>query len=103
MYAVILTGGKQYKVIEGQTLQVERLDVEVGETVVFDKVLMLMGDQGMSVGRPYLTATVRANVNKHGRGKKIEMIKFRRRKHSMKKQGHRQGFTEVTIHKIADK
>jgi len=100
MYAVILTGGKQYKVVEGQTLKVELLASEVGETVVFDKVLMIAREEGVALGKPYLSAKVSAEVTQHGRGKKIEMIKFRRRKHSMKKQGHRQGFTEVTIHKI---
>jgi large subunit ribosomal protein L21 len=101
MYAVIMTGGKQYRVAEGDTLKIELLPTDAGQPIVFDKVLMVTKGDDVKVGKPYLDgATVSAGVVKHGRGKKIQMIKFRRRKHSMSKLGHRQGFTEVKIDKI---
>lgn len=101
MYAVIMTGGKQYRVTEGQNLKVELLSVDAGQPIVFDKVLMVSQGEDVKVGKPYVEgASVKAEVLTHGRGKKISMIKFRRRKHSMSTQGHRQGFTEVKIGKI---
>lgn len=96
MYAVITTGGKQYKVTEGQTLKVEKLPVDVGEKVEFP-MLMVVNDDQISVGGPHLGGKVHAEVIGHGRGKKILVIKMRRRKHHRKQMGHRQDFTEVKV------
>lgn len=98
MYAVIVTGGKQYRVSEGDTLKVEKLVAEAGSNVEFDQVLMTGEGDSVQVGAPYLKGSkVTAEVVDHGRGKKIEIIKFRRRKHSRKRQGHRQDYTQVRI------
>ncbi|EDY87165.1 ribosomal protein L21 [gamma proteobacterium HTCC5015] len=98
MYAVIKTGGKQYKVAEGQTVRVEKLDVESGAAVEFDEVLMIANGDDVKVGAPAIEgATVKGEVASQGRAKKVEIIKFRRRKHSMKRQGHRQYYTDVKI------
>lgn len=98
MYAVIQTGGKQYRVKEGEFLKVESLVAEAGDTIEFDKVLLIQTDAGIQVGRPFLEGSkVTATVTTHGRHKKVNIIKFRRRKHYMKRQGHRQNFTEVKI------
>jgi len=97
MYAVIKTGGKQYRVSEGDVLRVEKLDVE-GETVVFEDVLLIANDGQIDVGTPLLDgARVEASIMSAGRGRKVEIIKFRRRKHYMRRQGHRQSYTEVKI------
>lgn len=102
MFAVIQTGGKQYKVREGQTLRVESLKAEVGQNITFDQVLLIADGDAVHVGTPYLTGgVVHATVAEHGRGEKIRIIKFRRRKHHMKRQGHRQNFTEVKIGAIS--
>src|SRR3990167_956228 len=101
MYAVILSGGKQYRVKEGDTLKLETLPEEVGGTVNFDKVLMVGEGDQVKVGKPYLeTSKVSATVVSTGRLKKIHIIKFRRRKHHEKWQGHRQNYTEVKITQI---
>ena len=101
MYAVIQTGGKQYRVKSGEQLKVELLAVEVGATVSFDRVLMLGEGEGVRVGAPFVAgATVKATVVAQGRGEKIRIFKLRRRKHYAKTQGHRQGFTEVRIDEI---
>ncbi len=101
MYAVIKTGGKQYKVIPGQTLKVEKLPVEEGQAVDFDDVLLLADGANVTVGTPFVAnAKVKAEVVSHGRGKKVKILKFKRRKHHMKRQGHRQDFTEVKITEI---
>ena len=98
MYAVIKTGGKQYRVSEGDTLRVETLDANEGDAVDFDQVLMVGEGKDVKIGTPLLEGgKVTATVKAHGRGKKIEIIKFRRRKHHMKRMGHRQNFTEVEI------
>ncbi len=98
MYAVIKSGGKQYRVQEGQTLKLEKIEVPTGETVDFDEVLLVADGDDVKVGAPMLEgAKVSAEIVSHGRGDKITIIKFRRRKHSMKRQGHRQWFTEVKI------
>lgn len=100
MYAIIETGGKQLKVEEGQTIYVEKLDVADGETVTFDKVLFIGGDD-VKVGTPYVEgATVTGKVEKHGRQKKIIVFKYKPKKNYRKKQGHRQPYTKVTIEKI---
>ncbi|MBF7054277.1 MULTISPECIES: 50S ribosomal protein L21 [Halomonas] len=98
MYAVIKSGGKQYRVQEGQTLKLEKIEVPTGESIDFDEVLLVGSDDEVKVGAPLVDgAKVSAEVVSHGRGDKVTIIKFRRRKHSMKRQGHRQWFTEVKI------
>jgi large subunit ribosomal protein L21 len=100
MFAIIETGGKQVKVEEGQTIYVEKLDAEEGATLSFDKVLFVGGDD-VKVGAPTVEgASVSAKVEKHGRGKKVTVIKFKRRKNYSRKQGHRQPYTKLTIEKI---
>jgi large subunit ribosomal protein L21 len=102
MYAVIFSGGKQYRVIEGQTLKLEKLDVEVGSSVDFDQILMIGNGDDIKIGKPYLKGgKVSAEVIGQGRRDKIHIIKFRRRKHHQKQMGHRQYFTEVKITGIA--
>lgn len=102
MYAVIKTGGKQYKVTQGDTIRVEKLPAAEGDTIAFDKVLMIADGDKVQLGSPLIEGTtVSASVVKHGRGKKIEIIKFRRRKHYRKQAGHRQDYTEVEITTIA--
>ena len=99
MYAIIATGGKQYKVSEGDLLRVEALPIEIGDTVELDKVLMLSGEGGVTVGKPYLEgAKVTAKVNDHGRRKKI--LVFKHKKNYRPRQGHRQYYTELAIEKI---
>ncbi len=98
MYAVFQSGGKQHRVSEGQTLRLEKLDVETGATVEFDTVLMVANGEDITVGAPLVEGgKVTAEVVQHGRGDKVKIVKFRRRKHSRKQQGHRQWFTEVKI------
>ena len=98
MFAVIKTGGKQYRVQEGQTLKVEKLAVEAGSAVEFNDVLLVSNGDDVKVGAPVVEGVkVTAEVVAHGRGDKVKILKFRRRKHSMKRQGHRQWFTEVKI------
>ena len=102
MYAVIATGGKQYRVTEGQTLKVEKLTADVGASLDIDKVLMVANGDDVKIGKPYLDGgKVTVTVKSHGRGEKIRIIKFRRRKHSRKTQGHRQSYTELEITSIA--
>lgn len=101
MYAVIKTGGKQYKVEAGTTLKVEKLLGEVGSKVVIDKVLMIADGENTTIGAPLIAgATVNATVVSHGRADKVMIFKFRRRKHYRKTQGHRQSFTEIQIGEI---
>lgn len=101
MYAIISTGGKQYKVSEGDVVRVEKLDLTEGETVTFDQVLMVSTDTGLNVGSPYVAnATVTGTVGKDGKGKKVIVYKYKPKKSYHKKQGHRQPFTEVKIEKI---
>jgi large subunit ribosomal protein L21 len=100
MYAIIETGGKQIKVEEGQVIYVEKLGTEQGETVTFDKVLFVGGDN-VKVGSPTVDgATVTGKVEKHGRQKKITVFKYKAKKNYRKKQGHRQPYTKVVIDKI---
>lgn len=102
MYAIIETGGKQYRVAEGQTLKIEKLEAEAGHTVDFDRVLMVGEGESARVGAPLVDgAKVVAEVLKHGRADKIRIIKFRRRKHHMKRQGHRQYYTQIKITKVS--
>lgn len=98
MYAVIKTGGKQYRVSEGETVKVEKLPVDEGAAVTLDEVLMIADGDNIKVGDPYIKGSkVTAEVKTQGRGKKVEIIKFRRRKHHDKRMGHRQAFTELLI------
>ncbi len=98
MYAVFQSGGKQHRVSEGQTLRLEKLDVETGATVEFDKVLLVANGEQITVGAPLVEGgKITAEVVQHGRGDKVKIVKFRSRKHSRKQQGHRQWFTEVKI------
>ncbi|MDT8859533.1 50S ribosomal protein L21 [Alkalihalobacillus sp. MEB130] len=100
MYAIIETGGKQVKVQEGQEVYIEKLDAEAGETVSFDNVLFVGGDE-VKVGAPYVEgATVTAKVEKNGRAKKIIVWKMKAKKNYRRKQGHRQPYTKVVIEKI---
>ena len=100
MYAIIQTGGKQIKVEEGQTVYVEKLTAEAGETVTFDNVLFV-GGENVKVGRPTVEgATVTGKVEKQGRAKKITVFKYKPKKNQHKKQGHRQPYTKVVIEKI---
>ncbi len=98
MYAIIVTGGKQYRVKQGDVLKFETLPADAGDTVKFDKVLAVGEGQSVKVGSPYVSGcTVAGKVLSHGRHKKIRIVKFRRRKHHMKSQGHRQNYTEIEI------
>ncbi len=104
MYAVIKTGGKQYKVAAGDYLKVEKLDGDVGSKVVIDKVLMLADGDDVTIGSPLVAgAKVNATVLSHGKGDKVMIFKFNRRKHYRKTQGHRQSFTEIKIEDINGK
>jgi len=98
MYAVIKTGGKQYRVSPGDTLRVESLDVDEGESIDFDQILMVCNDGDVTIGNPLVSqAVVSGKVLSHGRGKKIQITKFKRRKHYLRKMGHRQDYTELEI------
>ena len=98
MYAVIKSGGKQHRVAEGELIKLEKLEVEVGGTVEFDQVLMVANGGDIKVGAPVVDGgKVTAEVVAHGRGDKIRVIKFRRRKHHRKQMGHRQWYTQVKI------
>ena len=98
MYAVIESGGKQHRVVEGEILKLEKLEAATGEKVSFDKVLMVGEGESVKIGAPYVEgSTVTAEVVSQGRAKKVTILKFRRRKHHLKHQGHRQWFTEVRI------
>ena len=101
MYAVVVTGGKQYRVMEGETLRVELLDAEAGKEITLDNVLMLGDGDGIKLGDALKGATVSAKVVGHGRADKIRIVKFRRRKHHRKQMGHRQHYTEIQITGIA--
>jgi len=101
MYAVIESGGKQYRVAPGDVIRVEKLEADAGQTVTLDRVLLVAGDSGVQVGMPTVAnATVTATVKAHGRGDKILVFKKRRRKHFRKTIGHRQHFTEIEITRI---
>ncbi len=101
MYAVIATGGKQYRVQKGDLLKVEKLDVEPGKKVNFDQVLLVADGDDVEVGTPYIKGgKVTAEVQQQARAKKIDIIKFKRRKHHMKRMGHRQYYTQVKITEI---
>jgi large subunit ribosomal protein L21 len=101
MFAIVETGGKQYKATQDGRLQVERLDSEVGELVSLDRVLILGDDKSLTVGTPFLDgASVQAQVVRHGKAKKIVVFKKKRRKKYRRRQGHRQQFTELLVTEI---
>jgi large subunit ribosomal protein L21 len=98
MYAVVETGGKQYRVMQGETLRVELMAAEPGSTVELDRVLLLGDGETVTVGSPLVDgAKVMATIKNHGRADKIRIVKFRRRKHHRKQMGHRQHYTEIEI------
>lgn len=98
MYAVIVSGGKQYRVSEGQKVKLEKIEAETGASIDFDKVLLVADGDKVSIGQPVVKgAKVTAEVVAQGRHKKVKILKFKRRKHHMKQMGHRQWFTEVKI------
>jgi large subunit ribosomal protein L21 len=102
MYAIIETGGKQYRAEQGHVIRVEKLPAEKGESVTFDKVLMLNDDTEVKIGNPYLEGcNVEGKVVSQGREKKILVFKFKRKKNYRRKQGHRQPYTEVLINSIS--
>jgi large subunit ribosomal protein L21 len=98
MYAVVKTGGKQYRVAQGDVLKVEKLEGNEGDSIELNNVLMIADGDDLKIGTPVLDGgKVTATIKSHGRGKKIEIMKFRRRKHHQKKTGHRQSYTELEI------
>lgn len=102
MFAVFESGGKQHRVTEGEVIKLERLDVDLGKSVVFDKVMLVAEGDNVSVGTPYLkSGKVTAEVIEHDRSKKIRVIKFHRRKNYLRRQGHRQWYTQVKITAIS--
>ena len=101
MYAVLVTGGKQYRVMKGETIRVEKLETETGKEITFDNVLMLGDGEGVTLGDALKGATVTATIKSHGRADKVRIVKFRRRKHHRKQMGHRQHYTEIEITGIA--
>ena len=101
MYAVVKTGGKQYRVVAGDKLKVEQIPADVGAEVILDQVLMVGEGESVRLGQPLLSgASVKATVVSHGRGEKVKIFKMRRRKHYQKHQGHRQNYTELKIESI---
>ncbi len=102
MYAVIKTGGKQYRVAPGEKLKIEQIPADIGSEIVLDQILMVADGEAVTVGTPLIIgATVKATVVAHGRGDKVQIFKMRRRKHYQKHQGHRQNYTEIRIDGIA--
>lgn len=102
MYAVIKTGGKQYRVSAGETLKIETVAGDVGSAVVLDKVLMVGEGDKVTIGKPLLSgASVKATIVSHGRADKVKIFKMKRRKHYQKHQGHRQNYTEIRIDGIS--
>ena len=101
MHAIIVTGGKQYKVAEGDTLYIEKLNAEAGDTITFDQVLAVLNGDNATFGAPVVEgATVTANVVKNGKGKKVLVFKYKPKKNYRRRQGHRQPYTKVEITKI---
>jgi len=102
MYAVVKTGGKQYRVSAGEKLKIEQIAAEVGQEIVLDQVLVVADGDALKMGTPLVSgATVKAKVLSQGRGDKVRIFKMRRRKHYRKSQGHRQNYTEIEILGIA--
>ena len=102
MYAVIKTGGKQYRVTPGEKIKIEQIPADVGAQIVLDQVLMVSDGDAVTLGTPLVAgAKVSATVLGHGRGDKVKIFKMRRRKHYQKTQGHRQNYTEIRVDSIA--
>lgn len=102
MYAVITTGGKQYRVSEGSVLRIEKLEAEAGANVEFDKILLVGEGDKIQIGAPFLSGSkVVATVQSHGKGDKVRIVKFRRRKHYLRQGTHRQPYTEVKVTSIS--
>jgi large subunit ribosomal protein L21 len=102
MFAVIATGGKQYRVQEGSVLRIEKLTAEAGASVEFDQVLMVGEGASVKLGSPFLSGgKVRATVQSHGKGEKVRIVKFRRRKHYKREKTHRQPYTEIKVTSIS--
>ena len=102
MYAVVKTGGKQYRVTAGQKLKVEQIPADVGAEITLDQVLMAGEGESVKIGAPFIAgASVKATVVSYGRHDKVKIFKMRRRKHYQKRQGHRQNYTELRIEAIA--
>ena len=102
MYAVIATGGKQYRVEKDGVLRIEKLDAEAGSTVEFSEVLLIADGDNITVGKPRVAgAKVSATVESHGKGDKVTIVKFRRRKHYLRRKGHRQQYTQVRVTAIS--
>ena len=100
-YAVIVTGGKQYKVVVGEKLKVEQITADVDSQIVLNEVLMVADGESVTIGAPLVAgAVIKATVVSHGRGEKVRIFKMRRRKHYQKRQGHRQNYTEIRIDEI---
>ena len=98
MYAVVKTGGKQYRVTQDEYLKVEKLEGNEGDTIELDQVLMIADGDKLKIGSPMLDGgKITATILSHGRGKKVEIMKFRRRKHHQKRTGHRQSYTEILV------
>jgi large subunit ribosomal protein L21 len=98
MYAVISTGGKQYKLAKGDVCRIKKLDADEGASVDLDKVLLIADGDNINIGAPYVDGgKVTATIKSHGRAKKVEIMKFRRRKHHQKRTGHRQYYTEIEV------
>jgi large subunit ribosomal protein L21 len=101
MYAIIKTGGKQYQVSEGDVINVEKLDAQVGDTVAISEVLAVGTDEGVAIGKPFVEgACVNAEVLEQGKAKKVVIFKYKAKKDSRKKQGHRQPYTQIQIKSI---
>lgn len=101
MYAIVVTGGKQYRVAKDQVVRVEKIELGEGETFSFDKILLVGEGDQVKIGAPYLDKSkVIAQIMSHGRADKVNIIKFRRRKHHIKRQGHRQSYTDLKITSI---
>ncbi len=101
MYAVVKTGGKQYKVVVGEKLKVEQITADVDSQIVLNEVLMVADGDAVAIGAPLVAgASIKATVVSHGRGEKVRIFKMRRRKHYQKHQGHRQNYTEIRIDEI---
>jgi len=102
MYAVFQSGGKQYRANEGEVVRLEKLDIVTGEVIELDRVLMVVDGENIKIGAPLIDGgKIKAKVLSHGRGTKVKIIKFRRRKHYRKQQGHRQWFTDIKITSIS--
>jgi len=103
MYALVVTGGKQHKVTTGTSLKIESVPGDVGTTIEFDNILMVANGDNINIGTPFVkNAKVIGEIVSHGRHKKINILKFRRRKHHLKRAGHRQNYTQVKITNITE-